>query len=400
MSSSSSSSSPASSSSESGELISITAMRREVSGAPARLRVAAQLATLSTRTTRTNSSFLELKLADAETTLSLKVWGDAPEFGSASALKPGQFYEFAGAWRHNAEYKSHDLSDWKARPLSEQETATLLAGSPELKARQEADYAFIISAARDLADPRLQALAGLFLERHGERLRRTAAARDFHHARRGGLVEHVAQMMRSAIKICEAYPMLNRDLLVAGVLFHDCGKLWENAYEARGFKMPFSEVSELLSHIPFGVELVNRLWHQVMESPESAAWLTLEPANDAVRLHLLHLILAHHGEMQFGSPVVPKTPEAVALHYIDNLDAKLEMFALGYQTSEELARNVQERVRPLPGRLVRPLPHFLAPVPTEPMSVVHEEPEWARESPIPATEPEAAPEAGEEEEPF
>ena len=79
-----------------------------------------------------------------------------------------------------------------------------------------------------------------------------------------------------------------------------------------------------------------------------------------MRLHLLHLLAAHHGELQFGSPVVPKTPEAWALHHIDNLDAKLEMLALGYTTAKLLDDHVYERVWPLPGNLVGALPPFSA----------------------------------------
>jgi 3'-5' exoribonuclease len=169
-------------------------------------------------------------------------------------------------------------------------------------------------------------------------------------------VEHVAQMMRSAVQICVAYPDLNRDLLIAGVLFHDCGKLWENNYAEDGFTMPHTLTGEMIGHIAMGLEVVNKLWRTVMDSPEAASWSMLEPANELVRLHLLHLIGSHHGEMQFGSPVLPKTPEAIALHYIDNLDAKMEMFRRGYGTSAELADGIYERVRPLPANLIRPLP--------------------------------------------
>ena len=97
-------------------------------------------------------------------------------------------------------------------------------------------------------------------------------------------------------------------------------------------------------------------WRKLLVSEAAAGWAGLEPAAEEVRLHLLHLIASHHGELEFGSPVVPKTPEAAALHYIDNLDAKLEMFAGGYGSAAELAPGILERVRPLPGNLVRPLP--------------------------------------------
>jgi len=80
-----------------------------------------------------------------------------------------------------------------------------------------------------------------------------------------------------------------------------------------------------------------------------------------VRMHLLHLVASHHGEMQFGSPVFPKTPEAMTLHYIDNLDARMEMFAAGYTTAKLLADRIFDRVRPLPGNLVKSLDKFRQP---------------------------------------
>src|SRR5204863_8073579 len=129
-----------------------------------------------------------------------------------------------------------------------------------------------------------------------------------HHARRGGLVEHVAQMLRAATALSDAYPQLNRDLLAAGVLFHDAGKLWENGLPPDGFVMPFDERGELLGHIAIGIELVNALWRKLLGTAEALGWSELQPISEDVRLHLLHLIAAHHGELQFGSPVPPKTP--------------------------------------------------------------------------------------------
>jgi 3'-5' exoribonuclease len=165
-------------------------------------------------------------------------------------------------------------------------------------------------------------------------------------------------MMRSAVAIAGAYQTLNLDLLVTGVLFHDCGKLWENQMPAEGFSMPFHEHGEMLGHITIGIELVNSLWRRIQQKEEFANWHGLEPASEDVRLHLLHLVAAHHGELQFGSPVVPKTPEAWALHHIDNMDAKLEMMRAAYITSRHVAPRIQEKAWPLPGNLVHPLTVF------------------------------------------
>jgi 3'-5' exoribonuclease len=195
----------------------------------------------------------------------------------------------------------------------------------------------------------------------GDRFRRTAAARKNHHARRGGLVEHVAQMMRSAAALCKVYPELNSDLMIAGVLFHDCGKLWENSYPEDGFGQTHSIHGEMLGHIPLGIELVNKLWNDLLETEDTDAWKALKPPTEMVRLHLLHLIGSHHGQYEFCSPVLPRTPEGHALHYIDNLDAKLEMLRDAYATAQEIVPGIYERQFPLPANLVRPLAAFVPP---------------------------------------
>jgi 3'-5' exoribonuclease len=164
-------------------------------------------------------------------------------------------------------------------------------------------------------------------------------------------------MMRVALQIAPLYPELNVDLLSAGILFHDSGKLWENHLPESGFTMGYDERGELIGHISIGLELVNSLWRKI-SADNVEAWKSLAPASEDVRMHLLHLVGSHHGEMQFGSPVFPKTPEAMALHYIDNLDARLEMFLAGYTTAKPLADRIFDRVRPLPANLVKPLEKF------------------------------------------
>jgi len=164
--------------------------------------------------------------------------------------------------------------------------------------------------------------------------------------------------MRTGCLIADLYPQLNRDLLLSGILLHDSGKLWENSLPENGFTMPYNETGELLGHINIGIELINALWRKL----DLTQWAGLDPDSEDVRMHLLHLIASHHGEQAFGSPVVPKTPEAHALHHIDNLDAKLEMVFSGYQTATALGPRIYERVRPLSGNLIQPLGKFAAPL--------------------------------------
>ena len=164
----------------------------------------------------------------------------------------------------------------------------------------------------------------------------------------------MAQMMRSATAVCSVYHELNLDLIVSGILFHDCGKLWENTYPESGFNQLHLLHGEMLGHIPLGLELVNKLWREIPLND----WRELEPNSEDVRLHLLHLIASHHGQYDFGSPTLPRTPEAHALHYIDNLDAKLEMVKDAYASANEVAPGIFERQFPLPAPLVTPLANF------------------------------------------
>ena len=339
------------------ELLSIAALKRRTLEGRVEAAVHGQVDALVKKETRDGKPFWELTLADAEGKLTLRAWSDAPAFALCEGLATGAFLEAAGEFTHNGSF-GLDAKRWAGRELSEEERDTLLAGPLELREKQAVDFALIEDALNATADPRLRSLGQLFLAEYGARFRRAAAARGNHHARRGGLVEHVAQMMRSALAIATAYPLLNRDLLAMGVLFHDAGKLWENSLPADGFTMPFDERGEMLGHITIGIELVNTLWRKLLATAEAAAFSQLQPASEDVRLHLLHLLASHHGELQFGSPVVPKTPEAWALHYVDNLDAKMEMITAGYAASRQIAPRIQERVWPLPGNLVAPLEKF------------------------------------------
>lgn len=336
------------------ERVSIGELKRAAGDRPSGYVVWAQVESATEKMTKGGKPFAEVKLADGEDQFVLRVWSDAEMFGTASSWRGGECVAVEGEWTSN-EY-GLEPRNWKVSLLGEEERAELMAGSAALRKKQAEDYAYLKRAIEGMKDPRLKVVCELFLEKFGERFRRTAGARAYHHARRGGLVEHVAQMARSAEAVCGVYPELNRDLLVAGVIFHDSGKLWENCYAEGGFAMPYTLPGELLGHIPMGIELVNKLWREMLEDGERAGmWKAMEPATEDVRLHLLHLIGSHHGELAFGSPVLPKTPEAAALHYIDNLDAKLEMFFKGYEVAAVLGKDIYERVRPLPTRMVKPL---------------------------------------------
>ena len=336
----------------------LTEIRRAAQSGAVSAHVHVQVESVAPRLTREQQPYCELTLADACDRMTLRVWSDHPAYKTCSALTNQDFIELTAEF-YQSQY-GLDARKWTVRPLTEQEKNELLQGPADLRAKQAADWEFITETIQRILDPRLRGLCEAFLKEWGDRFSRTAAARNYHHARRGGLVEHTAQMMRVAKEIAPLYPQLNLDLLIAGILFHDSGKLWENALPENGFVMNYDERGELVGHISIGLELVNALWRK-LSAENAEAWENLAPASEDVRLHLLHLIGAHHGEMEFGSPVAPKTPEAMALHYIDNLDARLEMFAAAYTTAKPLAARIFDRVRPLPGNLVKSLDKFQRP---------------------------------------
>jgi len=135
------------------------------------------------------------------------------------------------------------------------------------------------------------------------------AAKSMHHVFLGGLLEHTLSVAGMADRACAHYPEMNRDLVLAGVLLHDVGKTAELTYQ-RSFG--YSDAGNLIGHISMEAEWISRAVALIPDFPEE------------LRLLILHIVLSHHGKQEFGSPVVPKTPEALLVHYLDDLDGKLE----------------------------------------------------------------------------
>ncbi len=319
-----------------------------------RASIAVQLTQKALRTTKSGKPYLEAQLSDTTGSLSIKVWETLPWYPELSAAPLNAAFMISALWRQTP--FGPDPAELSLRPLTPQEEEAMLAGSGELRELQQKNWETITHLCSTIEDPRLAVLCRTFLEQYEGRFRRAAAARGYHHARRGGLVEHTAGVMRTAAALCESYPQLNRDLLLTGALLHDCGKMWENGYAEHTLTMAYTDVGELLGHIALGIEVTNKLWSSICTDDRRTEWESLRPPTDQVRLHLLHLIASHHGSMEFGSPVPPKTPEAFALNHADDLDAKLEMMRGAYESSPALSTHIRQRKAPLPGNVADPLP--------------------------------------------
>jgi 3'-5' exoribonuclease len=120
-------------------------------------------------------------------------------------------------------------------------------------------------------------------------------------------------------RVCDHYPSLRRDLVLAGLLLHDIGKIEELSFR-RGFR--YTTRGQLLGHITIGLEMVNEKMRAIPDFPAG------------VRDQLEHIILAHHGELEFGSPKEPAFPEALVVHALDNLDSKLESMRVQYEADK------------------------------------------------------------------
>jgi 3'-5' exoribonuclease len=162
-----------------------------------------------------------------------------------------------------------------------------------------------------MQDARLRGLLEALLDDPEIALRyKTApAAKQIHHAYLGGLIEHVLSLCRMAALAASHYKTIDLDLLLTGVVLHDIGKIYELSYD-RGFS--YTTEGQLLGHISIAMRMVSDKLARMPDFPPR------------LRMLVEHMILSHHGRLEFGSPKLPQFPEALLLHYLDDLDSKME----------------------------------------------------------------------------
>ncbi|MDH3254913.1 MAG: HD domain-containing protein [Acidobacteriota bacterium] len=260
------------------------------------------------RQDRNGRDFIDLRLTDASGSMDGKIWGD-------SAALEGDFeaHDFVAvkgtvkSYRDRLQLTVHNCRvatvDDRKRGFDESRLVpSSLENLDDLWSRLQGIYE------QKIVDSHLRRLAAETLAAHGESLREHPAAKSIHHAYRGGLLEHVVSMAELAVEVCRHYPDVSSDIVLVGVLFHDLGKTLELG------KMPqndYTAEGRLVGHVVIGRDLLRVRCEAIDEFPAE------------LRLHLEHLILSHQGLLEYGSPVEPMTAEAIVLHAIDNLDAKL-----------------------------------------------------------------------------
>ena len=252
------------------------------------------------QSSKNGKPFLVLSLVDSTGGIQAKVWdwaGDPPAAGTIKQIEG-----------RGDEYNGHlQLRIDKMAP-AEGDPAEFVPAAPETTQNMLAEISATVD---ELRDESLRKIVRQLLDwALANNLAAAPAAKTMHHATRGGLLHHTVMMLRAAKSLAAVYRFLDKDLLYAGVVAHDLAKLDEMETDSLGLVSDYTRDGRLVGHIVRGVVNI-----------EKAAACTGAARERATLLQ--HLVLSHHGEAEFGSPVPPKCPEALVLSAIDRLDAKL-----------------------------------------------------------------------------
>jgi 3'-5' exoribonuclease len=272
------------------------------------------------KTTRDNRMFLSVVLADATGRINAVVWDGAERL--AGVLTPGAIVRVDGAV---ASYKGDlqvKISDARAQRASDKiEPADFLAKTPFDVERLFRD---LLACKNSVVNTALRALLDAVFNdpEFSGAFKQHPAARRMHHAYVGGLLEHTLSVTQACVRLAEHYAFLNRDLLVTGALLHDVGKLKELS---AGMTTEYTAHGQLVGHLTIGSEWIGRIAAKLGTIPDELLW------------QVQHMLLSHHGQLEFGSPVVPVTLEALTLHAADMLDAQL------FQARNAIEEDTDER---------------------------------------------------------
>ncbi len=261
------------------------------------------------KVTNSGKPYLSCSLADASMMIEAKVWDYAGPIGPAEEGKiakvQGVMQEFKGAPQIKVE---------RIRIATEQDPYDLADLVPVAPIDRDAAYMRLESLVDSFDDEDYKVVCQAFLDRHGAELKKLPAAKSVHHSFVGGLLMHTVYMMETATFLADLYRgIIDRSLLLAGTLLHDLAKIHEFVVSDIGMVTEYSVKGQLLGHLVMGAQETAELCKQ-LGTPEEKAVL------------LQHMLLSHHGQPEFGAAVVPMCAEAEMLNYIDNIDAKMEIY--------------------------------------------------------------------------
>ena len=272
-------------------------------------------------TTKSNKPYLRLTFRDAAREVSFPLWNDSPWFEAfLNQYAPGMFFKLRAKYLETEFGPQLEIE--KLREATEEDQADGFDPAmclPRSQFPPDAMFAELLATANEeIADEALSALVTDVLQRHRELLLKLPAAISNHHAYLGGYLEHVVSVTRNAVLLVDRYlrdygdmqPPLSRDLVVAGAILHDIGKVRELEVTPVGGK--YTAEGELIGHILSGRDIVREATAE-------------KPIDRETQLRLEHIIVSHQRLAEWGSPKPPMTPEALIVHFADDLDAKFQM---------------------------------------------------------------------------
>jgi 3'-5' exoribonuclease len=287
--------------------------------------------------TRDGKPYVRVGFRDARREVAFPIWNDAPLAEECQAWQVGEFYKIRGLFRETS--YGPQLEIRKIRLVND---ADLRDGfdPADFQPRSRFDSREMFDeltrlVAERIARPELRALVLHILMTHREELLRLPAAARNHHAYYGGWLEHVLSVVRTCVYLADKYaaaypdlrPPLDKDLVVAGGVLHDIGKLRELAVSPIG--ADHTPEGQLIGHVLQGRDMLREAAAELAASGD-------RPVDAETLLRLEHIIVSHQRLAEWGSPKPPMTPEALLVHYADDMDAKFQMMseALAEDTSD------------------------------------------------------------------
>lgn len=254
---------------------------------------------------RNGKPYMNLKFMDKSGEMDGKLWDQVDELDKV--FQKGDFVKIRGAASLYMGKMQLVVKAISKLAEDELEMADFVPVSPVPLAQMQQELQQVVQS---IKNTHLAKLMGLFMsdEQFFSCYCKAPAAKGMHHVYLGGLLEHSLSVVRLADAVVPLYPGLNRDLLVVGALLHDLGKVAELSYQ-RAFD--YTDEGRLLGHISIGMEMLQEKLNSIPEFPRELSML------------LKHMLLAHHGQYEYGSPKRPKTVEATILHYLDDMDSKI-----------------------------------------------------------------------------
>ncbi|HUI41755.1 MAG TPA: HD domain-containing protein [Terriglobia bacterium] len=282
---------------------------------------------------RTGSTYLEVRLQDATGVILGRMWdvdGEEFDFEVNDLVKvKAQVEEYLGT----AQLRLRAIAKHGA-------DADLRDYLPRGRRDPEAAYASLLERLRQMPEGPIRQLLLAVTEDEeiARQFKLAPAAVLYHHAYLGGLLDHVCSLVELADRVSDHYPELNRDLVIAGLVLHDLGKIEELSYHG-AFR--YSTRGQLVGHIMIALDVVREKIKGVPEFPAG------------LRDRIEHIILAHHGKLEFGSPKEPMFPEALVVHYLDDLDSKLESMRAQFEADRTRPGDWTARNRALGRELLK-----------------------------------------------